>query len=111
MSKRTNLKRCLPILGQRRVPRGSGRSDNRETVIILSHRPCLLRFIARCPEPFSCPLFHRIWHKLTPVSLIASLVLLTLALLPFPSSAWNIPGHAVGRHRLPGASAREPIGH
>jgi hypothetical protein len=27
------------------------------------------------------------------VSLIASLVLLTLAVLPLPASAWNIPGH------------------
>jgi hypothetical protein len=27
------------------------------------------------------------------VSLIASLVLLALALLPLPASAWNIPGH------------------
>ena len=27
------------------------------------------------------------------MSLIASLVLLTLALLPLPASAWNIPGH------------------
>jgi hypothetical protein len=27
------------------------------------------------------------------VSLVASLVLLTLAVLPFPASAWNIPGH------------------
>jgi hypothetical protein len=27
------------------------------------------------------------------VSLIASLVLLTLAVLPLPVSAWNIPGH------------------
>jgi hypothetical protein len=27
------------------------------------------------------------------VALIVSLVLLTLAVLPFPASAWNIPGH------------------
>jgi S1/P1 Nuclease len=27
------------------------------------------------------------------VSLIATLVLLTLAVLPLPASAWNIPGH------------------
>ena len=27
------------------------------------------------------------------MSLIASLVLLTLAVLPLPASAWNIPGH------------------
>jgi hypothetical protein len=27
------------------------------------------------------------------VSLIASLVLLTLAVLPLPAKAWNIPGH------------------
>jgi hypothetical protein len=27
------------------------------------------------------------------VSLVASLVLLTLAVLPLPASAWNIPGH------------------
>jgi len=27
------------------------------------------------------------------VSLIASLVLLTLTVLPLPASAWNIPGH------------------
>jgi len=27
------------------------------------------------------------------VSLIASLVFLTLAVLPLPASAWNIPGH------------------
>jgi hypothetical protein len=27
------------------------------------------------------------------VSLIASLVLLALAVLPLPASAWNIPGH------------------
>ena len=27
------------------------------------------------------------------MSLIASVVLLTLAMLPLPASAWNIPGH------------------
>jgi hypothetical protein len=27
------------------------------------------------------------------VSLVASLVLLTLSVLPLPASAWNIPGH------------------
>ena len=27
------------------------------------------------------------------MSLVASLVLLTLAVLPLPASAWNIPGH------------------
>jgi S1/P1 Nuclease len=30
---------------------------------------------------------------LATVSLIASLVLITLAVLPLPASAWNIPGH------------------
>jgi hypothetical protein len=33
------------------------------------------------------------WHKLAAVSPIASLVLVALALLPRPASAWNIPGH------------------
>jgi hypothetical protein len=42
---------------------------------------------------FFLPLVHRIWHKLTAVSFIASLVLVTLAALPLPASAWNIPGH------------------
>jgi hypothetical protein len=31
--------------------------------------------------------------SLATVSLTASLVLLTLAVLPLPVSAWNIPGH------------------
>jgi S1/P1 nuclease len=39
------------------------------------------------------PLFHRIWHSWPTVSLIASLVLLALVVLPLPAKAWNIPGH------------------
>jgi S1/P1 nuclease len=39
------------------------------------------------------PLVHRIWHKLAAVSLVASLVLFTLAVSPLPAAAWNIPGH------------------
>jgi S1/P1 Nuclease len=31
--------------------------------------------------------------QLATVSLIASFILLTLAVLPLPASAWNIPGH------------------
>jgi hypothetical protein len=54
---------------------------------------CLLRFIAGCPERFFLPFVHRIWHSWPTVSLIALLVLLTLAVLPLPASAWNIPGH------------------
>jgi hypothetical protein len=33
------------------------------------------------------------WHGWPTVSLIASLVLLALAVSPLPASAWNIPGH------------------
>ena len=48
---------------------------------------CLLRFIAGCPGPFLalCSL-DMAW--LATVSL-----LLALAVLPRPASAWNIPGH------------------
>jgi hypothetical protein len=35
------------------------------------------------------------------VFLVASLVLLTLALLPFPALAWNIPGHMPTRSFSP----------
>jgi hypothetical protein len=40
---------------------------------------------------FFLPPVEGIWHKLAAVFLIASLVLLTLAVPP--ASAWNIPGH------------------
>ena len=56
------------------------------------YRPRLLRFIAGCPEPFFLHLVHRVWHSWRTVSLIASLILLTLA-MPLPALAWNIPGH------------------
>jgi hypothetical protein len=41
---------------------------------------------------FSCPLFVG-YGIAARVSLIASLVLLALAVSPLPASAWNIPGH------------------
>jgi hypothetical protein len=41
---------------------------------------------------FSCPWLIG-YVRLVTVSLIAFLVLLTLAVLPFRASAWNIPGH------------------
>jgi hypothetical protein len=41
---------------------------------------------------FSCPCSADM-AQLAIVSLIASLILIILALLPFPASAWNIPGH------------------
>jgi len=46
-----------------------------------------------CPERFFLPFVHPIWHSWQTVCLIASLVLVTLAVSPLPASAWNIPGH------------------
>jgi hypothetical protein len=61
-------------------------------MVLITIPACLLRFIASCPEPFSCPLFTG-YGIADDVSLIASLLLLTFALLPLTASAWNIPGH------------------
>jgi hypothetical protein len=41
------------------------------------------------------PLVHWIWHSWQPCHQSHPLVLLTLAVLPFPASAWNIPGHTL----------------
>jgi len=41
------------------------------------------------------------------VSLIASVVLFTLAVLPLPASAWNIPGHMLSCcYHLPSVAVR-----
>src|SRR5262249_52008016 len=61
-------------------------------IVFLAIPACLLRFIAGCPEHFSCPLLIGYGIADSRVSLIA-LALLTLAVLPLPASAWNIPGH------------------
>src|SRR4030095_16976638 len=42
---------------------------------------------------FPCPMFIGYGIGGNTVSLIASLVLLILVVLPLPASAWNIPGH------------------
>src|SRR6266481_865293 len=66
---------------------------NKTPRVFLPIPACLLPFIAGCPEPFSLPPFF-IGYGIAGNSLtIASLVLLSLAVLPLPASAWNIPGH------------------
>ncbi len=61
-------------------------------MVLIAISACLLRFIAGCPERFSCPLFigygiagNRVPNRIPCTS--------HLAVLPLPASAWNIPGH------------------
>src|SRR5262245_14742835 len=45
--------------------------------------PCLLRFIASCPESFSLPPVHRMWHSWQPCHRSQSLYSLRLLYRPF----------------------------
>jgi hypothetical protein len=54
---------------------------------------CLLRFLVGCPEPFPCALFIGYGIAGKRGANRIPLVLLALASLPLPASAWNIPGH------------------
>jgi hypothetical protein len=67
------------------------------TADVSAYRSVTIKFFARNPTPVVFTTVH--WQLSRPFFLaprssdMATLVLLTLAVLPLPANAWNIPGH------------------
>jgi hypothetical protein len=100
------LRDGFDYIGENGRPATRAKPTNKATTVLIAMRDSLLRFIAGCPERFSLPLVHRIWHRCRHVTDCIS----------DPSSTCDAPSrfcleqtrpYALCSHCLPGSSAGE----